>query len=106
VILFQERDPRGFSHRKTAPKQQHCENRDELADVAPQIAHMQLARQEVAQARYAKGLDCLQVLPRDTALATAAAYQSMFANEDGSVPATFQVGLDCTPNLEKALCEA
>ncbi|GAQ79426.1 S-adenosyl-L-methionine dependent methyltransferases [Klebsormidium nitens] len=31
------------------------------------------------------------VLPRDTALATAAAYQSMFANKDGSVPATFQV---------------
>ncbi|KAL6905484.1 hypothetical protein ACP4OV_003085 [Aristida adscensionis] len=31
------------------------------------------------------------VLKRDTALATAAIYQSMFGLEDGSVPATFQV---------------
>lgn len=32
-----------------------------------------------------------QVLKRDTALATAAIYQSMFGLEDGSIPATFQV---------------
>ncbi|XP_010912691.1 putative methyltransferase At1g22800, mitochondrial [Elaeis guineensis] len=31
------------------------------------------------------------ILKRDTALATAAVYQSMFGAEDGSVPATFQV---------------
>jgi len=31
------------------------------------------------------------VLKRDTALATAAIYQSMFGLEDGSIPATFQV---------------
>jgi hypothetical protein len=34
---------------------------------------------------------CCQVLKRDTALATAAIYQSMFGLEDGSIPATFQV---------------
>lgn len=34
---------------------------------------------------------CYQVLKRDTALATAAIYQSMFGLEDGSIPATFQV---------------
>lgn len=33
----------------------------------------------------------LQFLKKDTALATAAVYESMFAEEDGSVPATFQV---------------
>lgn len=32
-----------------------------------------------------------QILKRDTALATAAIYDSMFAAEDGTVPATFQV---------------
>ncbi|XP_042515961.1 putative methyltransferase At1g22800, mitochondrial isoform X2 [Macadamia integrifolia] len=32
-----------------------------------------------------------KILKRDTALATAAVYQSMFAAEDGTVPATFQV---------------
>jgi NADH dehydrogenase [ubiquinone] 1 alpha subcomplex assembly factor 5 len=32
-----------------------------------------------------------QELPRDTALAAAAIYQTKFAEEDGSVPATFQV---------------
>jgi len=32
-----------------------------------------------------------QILKRDTALATAAIYDSMFASEDGTVPATFQV---------------
>jgi hypothetical protein len=32
-----------------------------------------------------------QMLKRDTALATAAIYDSMFASEDGTVPATFQV---------------
>lgn len=32
-----------------------------------------------------------QILKRDTALATAAIYDSMFAAEDGSIPATFQV---------------
>ncbi|KAL4180913.1 hypothetical protein AMTRI_Chr12g268480 [Amborella trichopoda] len=31
------------------------------------------------------------ILKRDTALATAAVYQSMFGEEDGTVPATFQV---------------
>lgn len=31
------------------------------------------------------------MLKRDTALATAAIYDSMFASEDGTVPATFQV---------------
>ncbi|KAG6479953.1 hypothetical protein ZIOFF_063430 [Zingiber officinale] len=31
------------------------------------------------------------ILKRDTALATAAVYQSMFGHEDGTVPATFQV---------------
>jgi hypothetical protein len=66
--------------------------------VAPQIAQMQLA-----QARCANDLDYLQVLPRDTALATAAAYQSMFANEDGSVPATFQVGLGLHSELGKSI---
>lgn len=32
-----------------------------------------------------------QSLKRDTALATAAIYESMFAAEDGTIPATFQV---------------
>lgn len=32
-----------------------------------------------------------QILKRETALATAAIYDSMFATEDGTVPATFQV---------------
>nr|XP_028950596.1 putative methyltransferase At1g22800, mitochondrial isoform X3 [Malus domestica] len=32
-----------------------------------------------------------QILKRDTALATAAIYDSMFAAEDGTIPATFQV---------------
>jgi hypothetical protein len=32
-----------------------------------------------------------QILKRDTALATAAIYQSMFGLEDGTIPATFQV---------------
>lgn len=32
-----------------------------------------------------------QILNRETALATAAIYDSMFATEDGTVPATFQV---------------
>ncbi|XP_019052044.1 PREDICTED: putative methyltransferase At1g22800 [Nelumbo nucifera] len=32
-----------------------------------------------------------KILKRDTALATAAVYQSMFAAEDGTIPATFQV---------------
>jgi NADH dehydrogenase [ubiquinone] 1 alpha subcomplex assembly factor 5 len=32
-----------------------------------------------------------QILKKDTALATAAIYQSMFGLEDGTVPATFQV---------------
>ena len=32
-----------------------------------------------------------QILKRDTALATAAIYDSMFSAEDGTVPATFQV---------------
>ncbi|KAL5982877.1 hypothetical protein ACLOJK_016955 [Asimina triloba] len=31
------------------------------------------------------------ILKKDTALATAAVYQSMFATDDGTVPATFQV---------------
>lgn len=31
------------------------------------------------------------MLKRDTALATAAIYDSMFGAEDGTVPATFQV---------------
>ena len=35
-----------------------------------------------------------QILKRDTALATAAIYDSMFGAEDGSVPATFQVSED------------
>ena len=34
-----------------------------------------------------------QILNRETALATAAIYDSMFAAEDGSIPATFQVNL-------------
>lgn len=32
-----------------------------------------------------------QSLKRDTALATAAIYESMFGTEDGTIPATFQV---------------
>lgn len=32
-----------------------------------------------------------QILKRETALATAAVYESMFAAEDGTIPATFQV---------------
>ncbi|KAL6530601.1 hypothetical protein OROMI_028490 [Orobanche minor] len=32
-----------------------------------------------------------KILKRDTALATAAVYESMFAAEDGTIPATFQV---------------
>ena len=32
-----------------------------------------------------------QILKRETALATAAVYDSMFAEEDGTIPATFQV---------------
>jgi NADH dehydrogenase [ubiquinone] 1 alpha subcomplex assembly factor 5 len=36
------------------------------------------------------------ILKRDTALATAAIYESMFAAEDGTVPATFQVILYST----------
>ncbi|KAK2971906.1 hypothetical protein RJ640_011687 [Escallonia rubra] len=32
-----------------------------------------------------------KILKRETALATAAVYESMFAAEDGTVPATFQV---------------
>ena len=32
-----------------------------------------------------------QVLPRDTALAAAATYMELFKEEDGSIPATFQV---------------
>lgn len=32
-----------------------------------------------------------QMLKRETALATAAIYESMFASEDGTIPATFQV---------------
>lgn len=41
---------------------------------------------------FEKGL-CIfeQILKRDTALATAAIYDSMFSSEDGTVPATFQV---------------
>ncbi|KAI8015247.1 putative methyltransferase [Camellia lanceoleosa] len=31
------------------------------------------------------------MLKRETALATAAVYESMFAAEDGTIPATFQV---------------
>jgi NADH dehydrogenase [ubiquinone] 1 alpha subcomplex assembly factor 5 len=34
-----------------------------------------------------------QMLKRETALATAAIYDSMFAAEDGTIPATFQVSL-------------
>lgn len=34
-----------------------------------------------------------QILNRETALATAAIYDSMFATEDGTIPATFQVCL-------------
>lgn len=41
----------------------------------------------------------LQNLNRNTALATAAIYQSMFGFEDGSVPATFQVSLPFSPLL-------
>ena len=38
-----------------------------------------------------------QILKRETALATAAIYDSMFAAEDGTIPATFQVSLvECT----------
>lgn len=33
----------------------------------------------------------VQILKRETALATAAVYESMFAAEDGTIPATFQV---------------
>uniref|UniRef100_A0A7C9E6X0 Uncharacterized protein n=1 Tax=Opuntia streptacantha TaxID=393608 RepID=A0A7C9E6X0_OPUST len=33
------------------------------------------------------------LLKRETALATAAVYQSMFGAEDGTVPATFQVSI-------------
>uniref|UniRef100_A0A251TAX1 Uncharacterized protein n=1 Tax=Helianthus annuus TaxID=4232 RepID=A0A251TAX1_HELAN len=33
----------------------------------------------------------IKFLKRDTALATAAVYESMFAAEDGSIPTTFQV---------------
>lgn len=33
-------------------------------------------------------------MKRDTALATAAVYESMFAAEDGTIPATFQVILN------------
>ncbi|KAL4579692.1 hypothetical protein LXL04_015849 [Taraxacum kok-saghyz] len=36
-------------------------------------------------------VDEYQFLKRDTALATAAVYESMFAAEDGTIPATFQV---------------
>ena len=32
-----------------------------------------------------------QILNRETALATAAIYESMFAAKDGTIPATFQV---------------
>uniref|UniRef100_M1BPL9 Uncharacterized protein n=4 Tax=Solanum TaxID=4107 RepID=M1BPL9_SOLTU len=32
-----------------------------------------------------------KVLKKDTALATAAIYESMFAAEDGTIPATFQI---------------
>jgi NADH dehydrogenase [ubiquinone] 1 alpha subcomplex assembly factor 5 len=31
-------------------------------------------------------------MSRDTALATASIYQSMFGESDGTIPATFQVG--------------
>lgn len=34
------------------------------------------------------------MLKRETALATAAIYESMFAAEDGTIPATFQVGME------------
>lgn len=33
------------------------------------------------------------MLNRETALATAAIYDSMFAAEDGTIPATFQVSI-------------
>lgn len=33
----------------------------------------------------------MQILNRETALATAAVYEAMFAAEDGTIPATFQV---------------
>ncbi|KAL5702580.1 hypothetical protein ACHQM5_027782 [Ranunculus cassubicifolius] len=46
------------------------------------------------------------VLKRDTALATAAVYQTMFGAEDGSIPATFQViymtGWKAHPSQQKA----
>lgn len=35
----------------------------------------------------------VQILKRETALATAAVYESMFAAEDGTIPATYQVNL-------------
>lgn len=35
-----------------------------------------------------------QILKRDTVLATAAIYESMFGAEDGTIPATFQVILN------------
>lgn len=39
-----------------------------------------------------------QILKRETALATAAIYDSMFGAEDGTVPATFQVGIMEAPS--------
>ncbi|KAL3637089.1 hypothetical protein CASFOL_019388 [Castilleja foliolosa] len=47
-----------------------------------------------------------KILKRDTALATAAVYESMFAAEDGTIPATFQVifmtGWKDHPSQQKA----
>lgn len=40
---------------------------------------------------FEKRLCIKQMLKRDTVLATAAIYDSMFGAEDGTVPATFQV---------------
>lgn len=40
---------------------------------------------------FVSGHPSVQILKRETALATAAVYESMFAAEDGTIPATFQV---------------
>lgn len=44
-----------------------------------------------------------QSLKRDTALATAAIYESMFGAEDGTIPATFQVISDPVSNSSSLL---
>lgn len=60
----------------------------------------------MAKSSYHVGILCSQlnqILKRETALATAAIYDSMFAAEDGTIPATFQVIENEIP--KKCLCE-